>query len=252
MTLAQDAPSNKDDPRTWGKFNPLIIAHDVGSGRDRSTAVVGGNGPFQERLLGIREVNELPQKLYGSARASALAQIDQRYQRKALIVADLSHDPTYAEVLYDTFGKRVVGLHISRHGDGMSRDWRPIKNRGIPIYHVGRSYLLELFHSALQSRVVRMVDEPMTRRACQQLVALESDVRENEIIYKCPSGQHDDLGISCAMLAWAATHPHLSAWVRELLSAPGMISDEAVKGFGRLVEGLAWDNYLGRMMGRPW
>src|SRR5262249_9065261 len=100
MTLAQDAPSNKDDPRTWGKFNPLIIAHDVGSGRDRSTAVVGGTGPFQPRLLGILEVNELPQKLYGSARASALAQIDQRYQRKALIVADLSHDPTYAEVLY--------------------------------------------------------------------------------------------------------------------------------------------------------
>ena len=251
MTLVQDAPFNMDDPRTWRVFNPLIIAHDVGSGRDRSTAVVGGNGRFQPRLLGILEVNELPQKLYGSARASALAQIDQRYQRKALIVADLSHDPTYAEVLYDTFGKRVVGLHISRHGDGMSRDWRPIKNRGIPIYHVGRSYLLELFHSALQSRVVRMVDEPMTRRACQQLVALESDVRENEIIYKCPSGQHDDLGISCAMLAWAATHPHLPAWVRELLSASGW-TDEAVEGFGRLVEGLAWDYYLGRMMGRPW
>jgi hypothetical protein len=53
------------------------------------------------------------------------------------------------------------------------------------------------------------------------------------------------------MLAWAATHPHLPTWVRELLSASGW-TDESVEGFGRLVEGLAWDNYLGRMMGRPW
>ena len=250
-TSAQDAPCEMDDPRTWGVFKPLIIAHDVGSGRDSSTAVVGGNGPFQPPLLGILDVNELPQKLYGSARARALAQIDQRYQRKALIVADLSHDPTYAEVLYEAFGKRVVGLHISRHGDGMSRDWRPIKDGGIYIYRVGRSYLLDLFHSRLQSRVVRMVDEPMTRRACQQLVALESDARENEIIYKCPSGQHDDLGISCAMLAWAATHPHLPTWVRELLSVSGL-TDEAVKGYGRLVEALAWDSYFGMISGRPW
>jgi len=35
----------------------------------------------------------------------------------------------------------------------------------------------------------------------------------------CPPGQHDDLGISCAMLAWAARHPHLSAWVDTALFA---------------------------------
>jgi hypothetical protein len=28
-------------------------------------------------------------------------------------------------------------------------------------------------------------------------------MRESGIVYSCPPGQHDDLGISCAMLAWA-------------------------------------------------
>ena len=57
---------NRDDPNTWPCFKPLIIAHDVGRSRDRSTAVIGGNGPFQPRLLGISEFMELPQGLYGS------------------------------------------------------------------------------------------------------------------------------------------------------------------------------------------
>jgi hypothetical protein len=76
---------NRDDPNTWPQFRPLIIAHDVGRSRDRSTAVIGGNSPFQPRLLGIRELEELPQKLYGSPRASALATIDRRYNCNALI-----------------------------------------------------------------------------------------------------------------------------------------------------------------------
>jgi hypothetical protein len=70
---------NRDDPNTWPCFRPLIIAHDVGRSRDRSTAVIGGNGPFQPRLLGIGELHELPQGQYGSARASALAAIDRQY-----------------------------------------------------------------------------------------------------------------------------------------------------------------------------
>jgi len=35
---------NRDDPKTWGCFRPLIIAHDVGRSCDRSTAVIGGLG----------------------------------------------------------------------------------------------------------------------------------------------------------------------------------------------------------------
>ena len=210
---------NRDDPNTWLSFRPLIIAHDVGRSRDRSTAVIGGNSPFQPRLLGIRELEELPQKLYGSPRASALATIDRRYNCNALIVADLSNDPTYAEVLLETFGPRVIGIHIGPHGDGMKFERRPVKNASMLIYTIGRSYLLELFHAELQADQVRFVDGPMSKRAYEQLNGLETEFRESGIVYSCPPGQHDDLGISCAMLAWAARHPHLSSWVGTALSA---------------------------------
>ena len=80
-----------------------------------------GSVPFEPRLTGIKEAEELPQGLYGSARASALAVVDRRYHSDAIIVADLSNDATYAEVLFDTFGpSRVIGMQISRHGDGMN------------------------------------------------------------------------------------------------------------------------------------
>jgi hypothetical protein len=204
---------NRDDPNTWPSFRPLIIAHDVGRSRDRSTAVIGGNSPFQPRLLGIRELEELAQGLYGSPRASALATIDRRYNCNALIVADLSNDPTYAEVLLETFGPRVIGIHIGPHGDGIKFERRPVKNALMLIYTIGRSYLLELFHAELQADQVRFVDGPMSQRAYEQLNGLETEFRESGIVYSCPPGQHDDLGISCAMLAWAARHPHLPSWV---------------------------------------
>lgn len=52
---------NLDDVSTWPGFKPLIIAHDVGRSRDRSTAVIGGNSPYGRQLLGIAEAEELPQ-----------------------------------------------------------------------------------------------------------------------------------------------------------------------------------------------
>ena len=215
MTLPQHStprPFTRDDPSTWPSMRPLIIAHDVGRSRDRSTAVIGGNSPVQPRLLGIQEAEELPPNLFGSARASALAAIDRRYYGNALIVADLSNDPTYAEVLFETFGVRVVGLHITRNGDGMNPERRPVKNSSMLIYTIGRTYLLELFHSELQSHLVRFVDNPMMRRAFEQLANLEVEQRDTGTIYTCLKG-HDDLGISLTMLAWAARHPHLSYWV---------------------------------------
>ena len=211
---------NAEDPTTWPAFKPTIIAHDVGRSRDRSTAVVGGNSPYGQRLLGIGEAVELPQKLYGTARASALAAVDRKYYCNALIVADLSNDATYAEVLFDTFGQRVIGLHISRYGDGINAEWRPVKHGHLPVYTIGRTYLLELLHSELQSDLVRFADGDMMRRAYAQLANLETEFRESGVIYTCPPGQHDDLGISCAILAWAARHPHLQSWVRNLPAAP--------------------------------
>jgi hypothetical protein len=205
---------NRNDPSTWLRFNPLIIAHDVGRSRDRSTAVIGGNSPIPPRLLGIVNFLELPQGLYGSPRASALAQIDRSYGCNALIVADLSNDATYAEVLFETFGPRVIGLQISRYGDGMDVEWRPVKNSAMMIYTIGRTYLLELFHSELQADRVRFVKGPESQRAYEQLMSLETEMSDNGTVYRCPSGHHDDLGISCAMLGWAARHPHLPAWIR--------------------------------------
>ena len=208
-----------DDVSSWPAFKPLIIAHDVGRSRDRSTAVVGGNSPCGPRRLGIGEAEELPQGLFGSARASALAAVDRRHNHNALIVADLSNDATYAETLVETFGPRVIGLQISRHGDGMNAEWRPVRHGHLPVYTVGRTYLIELFHAELQSNLVRFAPGPLMSRAYEQLANLELEYRESGTAYVCPPGQHDDLGISCTMLAWAARHPHLEGWLRNLEAA---------------------------------
>jgi hypothetical protein len=210
---------NLNDVNSWPAFKPLIIAHDVGRSCDRSTAVVGGNSPYGRRVLGIGEAAELPQDLYGSSLASALAAVDARYDRNALIVADLSNDATYAEVLYETFGQRVIGLHIGRSGDGTTFERREVGRGWVPIYPIGRTNLLELFLSELRSDEVRFSDELTIRRAYQQLANLEVEFRDTGTIYSCPTGQHDDLGISCAMLAWAARHKHLESWMRNLQAA---------------------------------
>jgi hypothetical protein len=204
-----------DDVTSWPIFRPTIIAHDVGRSRDRSTAVVGGNSPCGRRLVGIREAEELPQGLFGHARASALAAVDARHHHNALIVADLSNDATYAEVLVETFGQRVIGLQISRYGDGMNADWRPVRHGHLPVYTIGRTYLIELFHTELQSDRVRFAEGPL-RQAYDQLANLELEYRDSGAVYTCPQGKRDDLAISCAMLAWAARHLHLEGWLRYL------------------------------------
>lgn len=210
---------NADQPETWPQFRPLIIAHDVGRSRDRSTAVIGGGSPFQSTVLGIRELEELPQGLYGSPRASALAAIDRRYYSNALIVADVSNDASYAEPLVETFGRRVIGLHISRNGDGTNVERRPVNGSSMLVYSIGRTYLIELFHSHMQADLVRFVKNPMSQRAFAQLEGLQTEMRDSGVVYTCLPGQHDDLGISCCMLNWAARHPHLRYWVTEAFAA---------------------------------
>jgi hypothetical protein len=134
-------------------------------------------------------------------------------------VADLSNDPTYAEMLVETFGPRVIGLQISRYGDGMNAEWRPVRHGHLTVYTIGRTYLIELFHAEMQSDLVRFVEGPVIRQAYDQLANLELEYRESGAIYTCPPGKHDDLGISCAMLAWAARHLHLETWLRNLEAA---------------------------------
>jgi hypothetical protein len=201
-----------DRPDSWPIFKPLIIAHDIGHKRDRSTAVVGGGSPFQSSILGILDLRELPQGQYGSARASALAAVDRHHRNNALIVADLSNEASYGEYLCETFGARVIGLQITRHGDGTNVERRPVGSGSMLVYTIGRTYLIEYFHSLMANNMVRMVDGPASRQAFAQLANLETEQRESGTVYKTLPGQHDDLGISCCMLAWAFQHPHLRSW----------------------------------------
>jgi hypothetical protein len=206
------------DPRDYPIKIP-IIAHDVGRSNDRSTAVVGGHCPpfFGQQLL-VQEFHELPLGIYGSDLANELAKIDQNYNRDCLIVADLSNDATYGEVLFDTFGRRVIGVQIGRSGDGTTWHHRRVKNGVIPVYNVGRTFLLELLLAEFRSNHITLSD-PASRRTFGQLNALEPEQRESGIVYKCPMGQHDDLAISLALLAWAAQHLHLNAWQQPIFNA---------------------------------
>ena len=206
---------NVSDVNSWPLYKP-IIAHDVGRSRDRSTAVVGGNNPYGPQQLGIVAAHELPQNLFGSERANALATIDQQYDRNSLIVADLSNDATYAEILVQTFPCRVVGLQISRYGDGMGFERRPTRYGPLPVYTIGRTILLEMLHREFQSDLVRLGTGPEIRRGFEQLAKLEVEYREGGTVYQSAPGQHDDLGISFAMLNWAAQHPHLDQWMRDV------------------------------------
>ena len=105
---------NPDDVNIWPGFKPLIIAHDVGRSHDRSTAVVGGNSPYGRRVLGIREARRAAAEpvwtVHGPARS-------RRSIRATVAMRSLSqisaNDATYAEVLHETFGPRVIGLHIT-------------------------------------------------------------------------------------------------------------------------------------------
>jgi hypothetical protein len=134
------------------------------------------------------------------------------------------------ESLLKTFGSRVVGLQISRSGDGLNFERRPVATSRMFDYTIGRSQLLELFHAELQADVVRIVDGPMSKKAYEQLMNLETELRDTGIIYKCLPGQHDDLGISWAMVAWAARHPHLRGWM-EAFPRPRPLSQQR---FGRV------------------
>jgi hypothetical protein len=210
----------RDNPSTWGNhFHPLMIAHDVGSSHDRSTAVVGGNCPSEQTLVGISELIELPQGQRGHARAQALAEVDRRYGCNALIHFDVTYDPSYADILFPMFGPRLIGVHITHGSNGTTCERRPVKNGAMLVYTVGRSYLLDNLHNMMEGDQVRLVEGPASLRAYAQLEALETEINERGIFYKCPPGQHDDLAMSMAMLVWGAQHPHLRSWFNDVLAS---------------------------------
>ena len=219
-------------PNAWEFCKPFIIAHDVGRTKDRSTAVVGGSSPLAPELVNLKDFNELPQELYASARAEALAAVDRLYDSRTLIVADLSNDATYAEILFQRFGSRVIGVHITRSGDGATPEYRPVKGGHVPVHTVGRTQLLDLLLRELHDDMIRIRNGPQSVRAFEQLMNLEMEFKQTGTIYNCPSGHHDDLAISCAMLVWAARHPHLSYWTRVLEPRPARVRRPAPSARG--------------------
>ena len=225
---------DRNDPSTWPDMKPIIIAHDVARSRDRSTAVVGGLSYYQPRLFGIAHLEELPLGLSGSERANALAEVDRRYYSNALIVADLSNDASYAEDLWHMFGHRIVGVHITWHGDGMDFKRRQVPGGAIWVYSIGRTTLIEKYLAEMERGDMRIVNNEISRRAYQQLAELEVVDKDTGRYYNCLSGRHDDLGISCAMLAWAARHPHLSEWVRTFERSRIIRRPRHAVGWGRM------------------
>jgi hypothetical protein len=164
-------------------FKFHIIAHDVGHTKDRSTAVIGGPNIRAPGLTGMKGFEELPQGLSGNSRADALAMIDSRYPA-SVIIADLSYDPSYADILVERFGERVVGLQITSTGDTID-NWeeRQLKRGRILVYKVSRTYLLDLLLREMQNESAYS-----WRKQCSRLWAARAGnwFKQNRMVYKCP------------------------------------------------------------------
>jgi hypothetical protein len=68
------------------------------------------------------------------------------------------------------------------------------------------------------------------------LCPLEPEQRESGIVYKCPPGQHDDLGMSLAMPA-ASQHVHLDVGQRPIFDAHRPRRQRKEIGWGPFVVG---------------
>jgi hypothetical protein len=117
---------------------------------------------------------------------------------------------------------RVIGLKItnSSSDDGTRFELWSVKGKALRVYFVGRSYLFDLLLRELRDNKVRILDSETSRYAYQQLTMLEMAYRQSGVIYSCPSGRHDDLAISFAIVVWAVLHPHLPVWCRVLEPRP--------------------------------
>ena len=95
--------------------------------------MVGGYCRLAPGILGITEFNELPQDLYSSARATALAQVDARYDRNALplpwrlICTPITRGPKVSS----NCGVTRVVTQISE--DHMQVERRPVGRSSVPV-----------------------------------------------------------------------------------------------------------------------
>ena len=94
-----------------------------------------------------------------------------------------------------------------RHHDNW--DDRQLKSGGS--WSTRSAVLICSIYCSVKCKTRRFVffDGANSLRAYEQLMRLEIEFKQNRMVYKCPAGHHDDLAMSCAMLVWAAQHPHL-------------------------------------------
>ena len=214
-------PFSLDDPSTW-RFRSQILVHDVGTTQDRSTAVVGGVGAFEPNpSLGVAHLEELPIGLRGTARATALAEVDKKYLSNSLIITDFSNDQSYSEQMSEMFGARVIGVSIGPAGDGNGFTRVPVPHGAMLKYSIGRTLLFDKLLTVMETGGLRLpLADPIAKQAFRQLADLEVQVTNSgNRIYACQPSKHDDLAISLALLVWAARHAHNTEWMK--LARPG-------------------------------
>ena len=76
-------------------------------------------------------------------------------------------------MLFDTFGTRVIGLQITRDGDGMNAGGGRSRKAVCRFTPSDEPICSNYFHGELQSDQVRFADGPAMRRAYEQLANLE-------------------------------------------------------------------------------
>ena len=81
-------------------------------------------------------------------------------------------------------------------------------------YPVGSTLLFELLLRELEADLVRLPRQVWTRLRPTDQARAGVPRRRHDL--RCAVGQHDDLAISLAMLAWAAQHPHLKDWMKSV------------------------------------
>jgi hypothetical protein len=64
----------------------------------------------------------------------------------------------------------------------------------------------------MASDLVRLAPGPDIKRALAQFHHLQLEMRDTGKVYCCLPGHHDDLAISCGLVAWARRHRHLRSW----------------------------------------
>ena len=65
----------------------------------------------------------------------------------------------------------------------MNFERRPVGRGSMLVYTIGRTYLIEQFHSQMATDSVRLAKGPMSQKAYGQLADLQTEMRESGTVY---------------------------------------------------------------------